>query len=416
MLAHGTRTGSPLHLEPFDWLKDTRERNGTKRVHGRAEFALPPRELMSQPLLIDGLETGLRRKAGAVPMALACAPPHPARKRIEASAPDAESKLDALLRVIADLLFRVSRDGVILEFTSSIENHLSAQAESVVGRNFLGLLPPQIAHHAMHAVEEALCTGATQSFGCHHPVLGNPCDFEVRVVKCGQDEVLALVRDVSDRKLLEREILEISNREQQRIGQDLHDSLGQHLTGISFLSKVLQRKLTAQSLPEADDAGQISRLVIQALAQTRNLARGLFPAELESQGLAAALRELVGNVEKLFTIQCRLECDHDLVIQDPTLSSHLFRIAQEAINNSMKHGKAKAVAISLTRAGERITLLVRDNGIGLPPEDKRSRGLGLRIMQYRAYKIGATLHVHAHEEGGTAVTCVFRNPAAARPL
>ncbi|HEY2952635.1 MAG TPA: ATP-binding protein [Verrucomicrobiae bacterium] len=367
---------------------------------------------MSQHLLNDGLETGRHRRVGAARMAASCVPPRETPERLEADGRNGTAKLDALLRVIADLLFRVNRDGVVLEFTSSIENHLSAHAGSVVGKNFLGLLPPQIAHHAIHAVEEALCTGTTQSFGCHHLVLGNPCDFEVRVVKCHQDEVLALVRDVSDRKLLEREILEISNREQQRIGQDLHDSLGQHLTGISFLSKVLQRKLAAQALPEADDAGEISRLVIQALAQTRNLARGLFPAELESQGLVAALRELVGNAEKLFGIQCALECDDTLLIQDPTLSSHLFRIAQEAINNSMKHGKAKAVAISLTRAGERITLLVRDNGVGLPPEAKRCRGLGLRIMQYRAYKIGATLQVAALEDGGTAVTCVFRNPAA----
>jgi two-component system sensor kinase FixL len=367
---------------------------------------------MSQQLLNNGSKTGRRRGAGGGPAA-ASAPPC---ANGEASAPESVLKLDALMRVIADLLFRVSRDGVILEFSSATENHLSAHAATVVGKSFLGLLPPQIAHHAMHAVAEALRTGATQSFGCHHLVLDHPCDFEVRVVSCGEDQVLALVRDVSDRKLLEKEILEISNREQQRIGQDLHDSLGQHLTGISFLSKALQRKLAAQRLPEADEAGEISRLVIQALSQTRNLARGLFPAELESGGLVAALRELAGNAAKMFNIQCALDCDGDLRIQDPALSSHLFRIAQEAINNSMKHGKAKAVAISLTRAGERITLLVRDNGIGLLPEFNRSRGLGLRIMQYRAYKIGATLEVAAHEDGGTAVTCVFDRPAASHPV
>ena len=366
---------------------------------------------MSQQLLNEEREANRRQTVSAAPLAAPRVRPRAALNRVGAEASDAAAKLDALARVIADLLFRVSRDGVILEFTSAVDNHLSAHAGSVVGKNFLGLLPPQIAHHAMHAVAEALGTGATQSFGCQHLILGHPCDFEVRVVKCRGDEVLALVRDVSDRKLLEKEILEISNREQQRLGQDLHDSLGQHLTGISFLSKVLQRKLAAQALPEADEAGEISRLVIQALAQTRNLARGLFPAELESQGLVAALRELVGNAAKIFSIRCALDCDEDLLIQDPTLSSHLFRIAQEAINNSMKHGKAKAVAISLTRAGEGITLLVRDNGIGLPPEDNRSRGLGLRIMQYRAYKIGATLQIAAHEDGGTAVTCVFRNPA-----
>ncbi len=379
-------------------------------------FAPSIGELMTQQLLSDLLKTAPLRAANSAHAAACDLAPCATLNLVEYDSQGTESMLDAVLRAIPDLLFRISRDGVILEFTSSVENHFTAHAAMLVGKNFLGLLPPQLAHHAMHTVEEAVNTGVTQSFGCHHLVLGNPCDFEVRVAKCRAEEVVALVRDVTDRKLLEKEILEISNREQQRIGQDLHDSLGQHLTGISFLSKALQRKLVAQSRPEAEEAGEISRLVIQALAQTRNLARGLFPAELETQGLTAALRELVGNVEKLFGVQCRLDCDETLLIQDPTLSSHLFRIAQEAINNSMKHGKAKAVSICLTRDGERITLCVRDNGAGLPPEAQRSRGLGLRIMQYRANKIGAALQIAPHADGGTAVTCVFRNANATKPI
>src|SRR5207237_2860566 len=139
--------------------------------------------------------------------------------------------------------------------------------------------------------------------------------------------------DVSEQRLLEKEVLEITNREQTRIGQDLHDGLGQHLTGITFLTRALETRLSSQSLPEAEEAAEIGRLVLQALSQTRNLARGLFPIELESNELAPALRELAATVEKLFNISCAVETDDNLVVAaNRTVVNHLFRLAQEAIN------------------------------------------------------------------------------------
>jgi two-component system, LuxR family, sensor kinase FixL len=213
---------------------------------------------------------------------------------------------------------------------------------------------------------------------------------------------------VTERKRLEREIIEASSREQQRIGQDLHDSLGQHLTGITFLAKVLERKLAGKSLGEAQEAAEIGRLVMQALAQTRNLARGLFPAELERNGLVAALRELVTGIERTCSVKCSLQADEKIAVQDNVLATHVFRIAQEAMNNAVKHGRARHIEVTLAPKGDRIELTVCDDGNGFGPEAKMD-GLGLRIMHYRARRIGGALEVATTEQGGTRVTCLFRN-------
>jgi signal transduction histidine kinase len=192
-----------------------------------------------------------------------------------------------------------------------------------------------------------------------------------------------------------------------RIGQDIHDGLGQHLTGISFLSRALEKSLSAKSLPEASEAAEISRQVIEALAQTRTLARGLFPVDAETTNICQSLRELSRTVEQMYSIVCTVDCAPDLVIAQKDVASHLFRLAQEATNNAVKHGKAQRVSILLGTAGENAVLRVTDDGVGFPPEADRKSGLGLRIMSYRARKIGGTLEIQPGQHGGTVVTCTF---------
>ena len=229
----------------------------------------------------------------------------------------------------------------------------------------------------------------------------------------GQPAVLGTAFDVTERKRLEKDLLEISNREQRRIGQDLHDGLGQHLTGIAFLAKALEQKLGAGDHPAAGDAAKIVGLVVQALSQTRNLARGLYPVELESSGIVAALREQVESVAKLFNVRCHFECDRPFAFPDPHSAVHLYRIVQEAMNNAIKHGHARQIWVRLEVAGERVTLTVRDDGTGFtaPPAD--GQGMGLRIMNYRANRIGARLELQTTPAGGTCVLCAFpRVPGA----
>jgi signal transduction histidine kinase len=220
---------------------------------------------------------------------------------------------------------------------------------------------------------------------------------------------LAVVRDVTDRETLEKEVAESSSRVQMRIGQDIHDGLGQHLTGITFLSRALEKSLAAKDLPEAAEAAEISKLVIEALAQTRNLARGLFPVEVESTRLTQSLRELAHTVEQLFNVACTVECDSELIINNKNASTHLFRLAQEAINNAVKHGRAQRIAIVLGTSGDKAMLRITDDGLGFALETVKRSGLGLRIMTYRAQKVGGTLEIQPGPHGGTVVTCTFNS-------
>jgi signal transduction histidine kinase len=330
-----------------------------------------------------------------------------------AGATTARLRLASLLGLVPDTVLRIRSDGTILEYHPSQDSELSLSVSQVQGARLQDLLPGRYAEEAMHLISQALLKDAVQSHTAEIPVNSLVRELEARVLPCGPDEVMVLVRDVTDRQRLEKEILEISHREQQRIGQDLHDSLGQHLTGISFLSKALQTKLTSRNLAEAAQAGEIAQLVVQTLAHTRNIARGLFPVELETTGrLAPALTELIANTEKLFRVTCRLELDPALDIADVRISTELFRIAQEAISNAIKHGKARRICVRLQASPPHAKLLIQDDGGGIAA-GTGSTGLGLRIMGFRANRIGGRIDVSPLDIGGTLVTCEFPFPGAA---
>ena len=350
----------------------------------------------------------IRDAAGNVQRILGIAEDITETKRINQSLARATAQTKTLLAILPDMLFRVRRDGTVLEFNAGKDNALLVGEETVVGKNIKHLLPGALASEAMQHITAALRTRQVQTFSSQFLLPDELRDFEARGMACVEDEVLIIIRDVTERKRMEREIIEATSREQQRIGQDLHDGLGQHLTAITFLIKVLERKLTAKAPEEASDAAEIGRLVIQALAQTRNLARGLFPAQLEQSGLIAALTELTESVEKTCGVRCVLRAHEAVTVQDNVLATHVFRIAQEAINNSIKHGQPENIEVTLALNGDKIELRVTDDGGGFSPEAK-SDGLGLRIMHYRARRIGGTLQVAATDTGGTRVMCLFRN-------
>jgi signal transduction histidine kinase len=217
------------------------------------------------------------------------------------------------------------------------------------------------------------------------------------------------IRDIADRKQLEKEILEISEREQRRIGRDLHDGLCQHLAGLELMSQVLEQKLVRRSKAAAAKAADIAKNVRDAIGHTRLLARGLSPVTLDSEGLMSALHELALNTEKIFHVTCRFDCNPPVLVSDHAAATHLFRLAQEAVSNAIKHGRAKRILIRLKERHGRLTLSVIDNGLGLPARLRRSKGMGLRIMQSRAGMIGGTLSIERNAAGGTSVIVAARN-------
>jgi len=219
-----------------------------------------------------------------------------------------------------------------------------------------------------------------------------------------------LQQEVKDRKHLENELLSIIERERQRIGQELHDSIGQQLTGIAFMMEVLGEKLSDKSLTEqVSYAEMINSRVNKATEQTHNLAKGLHPIDLDRNDLVSAIQELASNTEQLFDVSCTLKCENAVSINDVSVAMNLYRIAQEAITNAIKHGHAKNITIGLIAVRSCLTLTVENDGLDFPAGANHSDGMGLRIMRYRAEVMNSSLEVGKGTNGGTIVTCDLSN-------
>jgi PAS domain S-box-containing protein len=213
------------------------------------------------------------------------------------------------------------------------------------------------------------------------------------------------VRDITRRKQLEREVLAISERERGVFARELHDSLGQQLSGVMYLSNVLRTRLGEAGSAEASRAEHISALLRRALDQVRTVARGLSPVRAEPEGLGFALKELAMQTSSVFGISCRFQWRKPVPANDGEAANHLYRIAQEAVHNAVRHGQAKRITIGLDRNGEAVRLRVIDDGKGIRPLSPRRKGLGLRIMQYRAGLLRGTVIVRPRRLGGTEVVC-----------
>lgn len=233
-------------------------------------------------------------------------------------------------------------------------------------------------------------------------------ELETRV----QQRTQALTREMAERQRLEEEILQVSEREQRRIGHDLHDSLCQHLTATALAGQVLRERLAGKALPEASDAKKVVELVEDGIDLARNLARGLYPVEMDAEGLMAAFQELAANITKATKVRCVFECDAPVLIHNDAVAAHLYRIAQEAVRNAIAHGKPKRVGLNLSERNGMVKLTVEDDGVGLPEGTQDNSGLGIRIMAHRAVMVGGTFTIEPAPTGGTIVTCSFPHVSA----
>ena len=238
---------------------------------------------------------------------------------------------------------------------------------------------------------------------------GRTVTTETRKIPVFEDgkvvRVITVIRDITERRRLEQEIIRISEHERQRIAQDLHDDLGQQICGIGLIARALEQKLRQQSLSESDDAAKVCELLNTAATTTRELARGLLPVEVESGGLAAALENLAGKVEQLLDIPCRFSATQTILVSDHLVAGHLFRIAQEAISNALRHGSPEHVEVRMEQADDTLTLNIEDDGVGVPDAPDGTQGLGIRLMRHRASLIGASLTIRPNTPTGTVVTC-----------
>jgi two-component system CheB/CheR fusion protein len=335
-------------------------------------------------------------------------------KEIEMALRDSDERLRAILHTAVEGIITIDERGLIESVNPAACKLFGYSPREMVGHNVSVLMPEPYSSEHGHYLSNYVHTGKGKIIGIGREVTGRrkdgslfPMDLSVGEVRLtGERFFTGIVRDITERKRLEKEILEISDREQRRIGHDLHDDLCQHLAAIGLMSEVLEHKLKGS--PEAGQARRIAERVQAAIEKTRTMARGLSPLEMESSDLVTALSELASNARKTFSIDCRFRAEIQVPIKDAAVSTHLYRIAQEALGNAIRHGHADEVTIALDARGSEAILSIADNGDGIPEAKERGQGMGLRTMKYRAGMIGGVLEIGSHNGGGTIVSCSFR--------
>jgi signal transduction histidine kinase len=244
-----------------------------------------------------------------------------------------------------------------------------------------------------------------------HTAAGIPAPARIIIEALAAQAAGALtrIRAETERHRLERQLLEITDREQARIGQDIHDGLCQHLVILAFDANSLHGELSAAGRPEVRKAAKIAAFLDEAITEARQLSRGLFPVRLEKEGLPPALEELARTTHRRFKVRCQFRCRGSIRLQDGTVATHLYRIAQEAVTNAVKHSHARSLFISLAAHAGQIELKVEDDGSGFSPKASPGQGgMGLHIMDYRARSIGGTVRLTPRPQGGTVVLCCVR--------
>lgn len=328
---------------------------------------------------------------------------------------ESEARARSILETTVDAIITINTQGIIKTFNKTAEKLFGYSAKEVIGENVKILMPDPYKSEHDDYLDHYLQSGERKIIGIGREVTGKrkdgstfPMYLAVSEVKLpGQHIFTGIVRDISEQRRLEQEVLRISEHERQRIGQDLHDGLGQMLTGIGLITKNLSQQLRLRDHPLAEEAEEISKLIKQADEQARSLARGLVPVEFDEKGLEAALERLKQNAEKLFDIECSLEVLGDLDFDDATQAIHLYRIAQEGVSNAVKHGGATKVSVHLASTEKHIRLRVADNGSGFAENWDSEGGLGVRIMQFRARLIGGNLEISDVPEKGAIITCTI---------
>jgi PAS domain S-box-containing protein len=367
---------------------------------------------------------------------------------------ESRAELAAITASAVDAIISINRDQRIVQFNAAAEMMFGRRRDKAIGQPVSRLFPEQHRENYCALLQYYSQPGATAG-GCSvlNEIWGLRTNGKVFPIEAsisqtevgGQNRLTVAMRDITERKNAEREIrrlndeleqrvrertaqlelanqelhgevaerrrlqqqlLEIAEREQRRIGQDLHDGIGQQLTGLMLLNDTLLGRLAEKAPSEVGDGRRLAELLGEVRAQVRQLSRGLQPVWQVPDGLMTALSQLAEGTSTLHAVECRFCCKNSVMVEDNLVATHLFRIAQEAVHNAIRHGCAKRITINLTANEGAILVIVEDNGRGLAPGNlEHSDGLGLQIMKSRCEAIGGQLTVGSANPRGTRIEC-----------
>jgi two-component system, LuxR family, sensor kinase FixL len=343
------------------------------------------------------------------------------------------SYLEAILNSAVDAIITIDSLGTIQTVNRSAESLFGYTHADMIGQNVSLLMPSP--YHEEHDgyIQRYLTTGKRQILNSVRELIcrrkdGSKFPVEMSITQVDHLQVFTgIVHDISERKRLQAHILQIAAEEQRRIGQELHDGIGQELTGLALHAGTLVELLDA--IPQGSTGGTERQLAesqftrLRALAErissqlnvtnrhVRQLAHGVMPVQIEPRGLQAALVELAASIERHPPVACRFESSEGVIVADNVTATHLYRIAQEAISNSLRHAQATEICITLRRQDDQVVLEVADNGVGIHSFEHCDRadggaGMGLQTMQYRCGVIGGTFHIERGPTGGTSIRCL----------
>ena len=325
-----------------------------------------------------------------------------------------KQRLQAVLDTTVEGIITIDVRGTVESMNRAAEEMFGYNANEVVGNNVNMLMPSPYRDQHDGYIARYRDTGEARIIGIGREIVGLrkggevfPLDLSISEIKVGDRHLYTgLLRDLTERKRLEAKVTSTAEEERGRMARDLHDGLGQELSGVLFMIELLKRDLEERTAPEAVRAAQIVLLIKEALASAREISIGLFPVPPEPAGLMAALQNLADRATRNSQIECRFNGDSAVLIDEPAIASHLYRLAQEAVNNAIKHSGTSRIDVCLKNRAGQIELVVRDYGKGLDRDEESGDGLGLQTMGYRAQMLGAQFTLENSPEGGTLVRCV----------
>jgi PAS domain S-box-containing protein len=333
---------------------------------------------------------------------------------VEAKQVFGQAFFKAVLDTAVEGIVVIDSRGDIELFNRAAQKMFGYSAREVLGKNISILMPEPYRSAHDGYIGRYIATGKAKIIGVGREAVGMrknksifPIELAVSEVKVGSARrFVGLVKDITEKKRLEKEVLDVSEREQRRIGQELHDGVCQELAGIAFQVQSVKQKLESSGVADKEEMSQVVELLQSAMRRARGLSHGLYPVDPSPAGLRLALQQLAAVTTDTAGISCVFDCEHPVEFHDASVATHLYRIAQEAVRDAVRHGRARHIRIRLSSPrGNLVSLCVSDDGIDLAQDGRMRTDMVLRLMEHRASVIGAKLQVHSNPGEGVSVLC-----------